>query len=69
MENLHVTFEVRVGDTEYRYNPAGEGELHIQLPRHILEQIDISSLFRHVLEVALVGYDAKKKGESDGTIQ
>ncbi len=67
MENLYVTFEVTVRDDKYKYDPGGDGELTIQLPRHILEVIDISSLFNHVLEVALADYDAKKKGEDDGT--
>ena len=65
MENLHVTFEVSIGVTPYRYDPRGEGELAIQLPRHILEAVDISSLFKHVLEVAPADYDAKMKGEDD----
>ena len=65
MQNLYVTFEVSVRDSKYRYDPGGEGELAIQLPRHILERVDISSLFKHVLEIAFVDYDAKKKGEDE----
>lgn len=61
MENLYVTFEVSVRDDKYRYDPGGEGELTIQLPRHILERVDISSLFVHVLELALADYDTKKE--------
>ena len=64
MENLYMTFAVNVRDSEYRHDkPHGDGEITIRLPRHILEVVDISSLFSHVLEVALADYEANKKSE------
>jgi len=65
MENLYVTFEVRVSNDPYRYDPDGRGELSIQLPRNILDQVKLGTIFDSVLEIALANHDAKNKEEEE----
>ena len=64
MENLYITFEATINESPYRYDPKGKGECTMQMPRAILEQVNIGGIFTDLLKIALADWDSKKeKGE------
>lgn len=67
MENLHVTFTVRVSDTEYGYQgQEGKAEVKMQLPRETLLKIQAGHIFQGALLAALENYDSPEEDE-DGS--
>lgn len=63
MDSVWVTFTVEISDGAYYYNRTrtAKSEVRIQVPRAMLESIDLGNLFVGATRAALVNFDAQEE--------
>lgn len=62
--NMFVTLKVSVSGKQYAYSGEyGEAELSLQVPRSLLECLDLGNLILGLLEAAIANFDAREDAE------